>query len=398
MATEDPKSAKQQRRPTPQSKVTPGQALKTATSYEGDRPGGTGTKYSTNSLCYPDDLLEYESTNIYGGNFVVFYINVHENSMLWNEGSGNESIPADQVVPRTAGTVAGSTYNSTDVTAVAAGAGAIAADKANIGGRAIETISGDKVSGVLKKAVNYGTGAAAGAAVASMIGNLNPQYKRMKQAIALHVPTDLSIRYSVAWESEDLAGSSAIMGTVEAARKALTKGNSPQDTMSKDSSSGVLDAGKGYITGLALKTPGIGQLISKKSGVVGNPKKEQLFKSVDFRTFTFTYNFFPRSLEEYTKVQNIIYQFKLHMHPEFKDDSQFLYLYPSEFDIFYYQGNQENLNLHRHTSCVLTDLSINYTPQGTFSTFNGGVPSQINITMTFKELALLSKETIMDGF
>jgi hypothetical protein len=56
------------------------------------------------------------------------------------------------------------------------------------------------------------------------------------------------------------------------------------------------------------------------------------------------------------------------------------------------------MNIHRHTSCVLTDLSISYSPQGVFTTFDDGMPTQINVQMTFKELATLSKETIKDGY
>jgi len=94
---------------------------------------------------------------------------------------------------------------------------------------------------------------------------------------------------------------------------------------------------------------------------------------------------------------NIIREFKYHMHPEFKDANQFLYIYPSEFDIFYYQGAQENLNIHKHTSCVLTEMNLNYTPNGNFTTFDNGMPTQINMTLTFRELALLSKETVKEG-
>jgi hypothetical protein len=82
------------------------------------------------------------------------------------------------------------------------------------------------------------------------------------------------------------------------------------------------------------------------------------------------------------------------MHPEFKSQDAFLYVYPSEFDITYYKGSEENLNIHRHTSCVLTELNVNYTPNGVFNTFPNGMPTQINLTMSFKELMLLSKETI----
>ena len=85
------------------------------------------------------------------------------------------------------------------------------------------------------------------------------------------------------------------------------------------------------------------------------------------------------------------------MHPEYKDTMNFLYVYPSEFDIFYYHGSQENLKVNRHTSCVLTEMNINYAPQGQFTTFPDGTPTQINVTMTFKELATLTKEKIEDG-
>jgi len=85
------------------------------------------------------------------------------------------------------------------------------------------------------------------------------------------------------------------------------------------------------------------------------------------------------------------------MHPEFKDTNNFIYVYPSEFDVFYYQGTKENMNLHRHTSCVLQEMNVNYTPNGSFTTFANGMPTQINVTLSFKELALLSKEKIKDG-
>jgi hypothetical protein len=122
-----------------------------------------------------------------------------------------------------------------------------------------------------------------------------------------------------------------------------------------------------------------------------------VFSGVDFRTFQVEYNFFPRSATEAENVQRIIKQFKYHMHPEFKDSNNFLYVYPSEFDIFYYQNGKENLNIHRHTSCVLTELSINYTPNGAFTTFENGMPTQINVQMSFRELSLLTKDKIEDG-
>ena len=89
--------------------------------------------------------------------------------------------------------------------------------------------------------------------------------------------------------------------------------------------------------------------------------------------------------------------FKLHMHPEFKDTNKFLYIYPSEFDITYYSNGAENTSIHKHTSCVLTEMNINYTPNSQFTTFADGTPTQINVMMTFRELAQLDKDMISGG-
>jgi len=136
----------------------------------------------------------------------------------------------------------------------------------------------------------------------------------------------------------------------------------------------------------------------KMTGTVPNPRKEVLFKEVGFRTFTFSYQFSPRSSDESLSVKNIIKSFKLHMHPEYSDKDKFKYIYPSVFDIDYYIDGEINSNIHKHKTCVLTDLNVSYAPNATFSTFADGMPTQINVQMTFKELGTLSNEDIQGGF
>ena len=127
------------------------------------------------------------------------------------------------------------------------------------------------------------------------------------------------------------------------------------------------------------------------AGVAPNPKKEQIFKNMDFRTFQYDYQFFPRSAKESENIRNIVNTFKYHMHPEFKDDDGFLYIYPGEFEIYYYIGDNQNPYVHKHTSAVLKEVNVNYTPQGQFATFDNGAPTQINMTLSFQELSILTK-------
>ena len=77
---------------------------------------------------------------------------------------------------------------------------------------------------------------------------------------------------------------------------------------------------------------------------------------------------------------------------------------PSEFDIkFYYSdssgGFAENPNIPRLSSCVLTNTQIDYAPQGMFAAFEGdGAPVNIKLTLSFREVDLITRELVEAGF
>jgi hypothetical protein len=335
-------------------------------------------KYGIQNYTYPEDL--YSNEGMYGGNYAIFYINIATDSKLTPPG-GAETV--QDMTPRDRGDLVGMGLTSAQITAAA-----------GIAGAAEGAIAGGLLTGNVKGAAEGAVvGGVTGAAVGALVGFQGTrQQKRLKTAIALHIPNNLSINYSVVWSEEDTAvfamGAAAAQQGWEIAKALEGKGNNTD----------VTGVGAAILTNLALsKAPGsIGSGISAASGLAANPKKEQVFKGVNFRTFSFDYKFFPRNSSEAQKVLNIIEQFKYHMHPEFKDNNNFVYIYPSEFDIFYYNNGKENLNVHRHTSCVLSDMSINYAPNGMFNTFPDGMPTQIDITLQFRELALLTKEKVKD--
>ena len=232
-------------------------------------------------------------------------------------------------------------------------------------------------------------------AIKDIGANLTGQKKRIKTAIALHTANTQATNYSIEYAEDEMQtfamGLAAAGGTAALAKAYQTGGK--DNVIQQGKGSTLPGAGAAAASVLLGASTGV----QKLTGLAPNPRKEQIFKSVGFRKFQFDYEFFPRDAKEAENVLNIIYQFKLHMHPEFKDANQFLYIYPSEFDIFYYSGGVENLNLNRQTSAVLTDMSVNYAPQGQFTTFPGGMPTQINISLQFTELSTLTKEKIMDG-
>jgi hypothetical protein len=342
-------------------------------------------KYEVGQMTYPTDL--FSPTAEYGGNYAIFYVNVAEDSKLITQGGeavvdigANERLRAsvNQAGLSSAAIIAGSTI-------LGAASGTILGALGGGGG----SVAGGGVTGGILGA------AAAGIVTAAAGGKMSRQQKRLKAAIALNIPNQLNIRYSVQYQEADTGAFQAAAMIGEGGMNAL------QNIGSNAQSAGptVTGTAGSVATALALNAPGgVGDGLSAAAGLTANPKKEQLFKGVDFRTFVFDYQFAPRDSTEARNVLNIIKMFKLHMHPEFKDQASFIFIYPSEFDIHYFYQGSHNKAIHKHTSCVLTDMNINYTPNGTFNTFADGTPTQINVQMTFKELAILTKDQIQQGF
>lgn len=393
-----------------ESKITlnPGTGVPTlnqewnAQSFNGTfSPEGEG-KYNVSQMVYPADLHDTQ----YGGNMVVFYINV-ANASKFEASGANESYDMTDMdikrvrmltegIPETATglTLAASAVNVIKYGAAGAAAGMYLGkeqysdqiiDGVKVQGKGLKGFFGQTFSkagygalaGLAESASALGLGAAA-----SIAGTTKREQKRLRSAIALHMPNNLSIRYSTHWSDTDTTA----IAMPSAIGKAMGDVSAMADLAMTAPAYGGLSQNQ------------FGDIASTYTGLAANPRKELVFKGVDFRTFQFDYKFFPRSSAEAKLVLNIINAFKFHMQPEYKDKNSFLYLYPSEFDIAYYTNNEENLNLHRHTSCVLIDMQVNYTPNGNFNAFPDGMPTQIDVTLTFKELALMSKELINKGF
>lgn len=365
-----------------------GDKLQDRLLMENNRVSFDASKYSVSNLMYPADLISNSANQKYptsggteyGNNYVIFYINVNESSKLLknqNAYTGNKVVDD---------------WKETDKTRLAGMN--VTKGQAEMGGAVEGAVAGGIIKGDVKGAAAGGLINVAGTEIiATQVPNFTRQMKRLAAAIALHTPNQHTARYSANWEDTSTSAFQLAMRGGEGLVRAVAEGYNKQAVSDE-----TKQLAKDIASTIALSAVGGKDAISAVTGLAVNPKKEQVFKGVDFRTWSFEYQFFPKSRQELENVQNIIYMFKLHMHPEYKDSNNFLYIYPSEFDIVHYNGTTENMNLPRHTSCVLTEMVVNYAPQSQFTSFENGAPTQINIQMTFKELIQMSKERIQEGF
>ena len=128
----------------------------------------------------------------------------------------------------------------------------------------------------------------------------------------------------------------------------------------------------------------INQLLARESGQVFNPNMELLFNGPTLRNFNFTFKMMPRSADESEEIKQIIRFFKRGMAPKAGSGNLFLKT-PNVFELRYRQGNGEHQFLHRFKQCFLENISVNYTGEGVYSTYDDGTPVSMNMNLAFKD-------------
>jgi len=249
-------------------------------------------------------------------------------------------------------------------------------------------------SGGLKDTLIKGSGAAAGALTGVALAKsemLKPDTTyRIKDAIALYINDPPSVRYNAQYSNKELGTLAGIVGSIS----------------SIDSMASALKAGGEAGAAIALnfaKVPsalGIGspaEILGASAKVALNPFKEVLFESIDFRSFSFKYRFLPKSESESKHVKSIIDKFKFHMHPELSTNKLF-FIYPSEFQISYFYKDKKNEYLHNFKPCVLESMDVTYGGDTYSSFLDTGYPTEVNLSLTFRETEILTKDQIDKGF
>ena len=135
----------------------------------------------------------------------------------------------------------------------------------------------------------------------------------------------------------------------------------------------------------------LAQLQARQEGNIFNPNMELLFNGPTLRSFRFSFKMTPRSQLESIAVRDIINTFKRSMAPKTvttgTGNSQSLYLKtPDIFEIKYKKGPDDHPFLHTFKQCFLENMSVNYTGEGSYSTYGDGTPISLVMNLSFKEL------------
>ena len=149
---------------------------------------------------------------------------------------------------------------------------------------------------------------------------------------------------------------------------------------------GFGDNKKGIAAVIAGMAAGAGNLLSRTTGAITNPNMELLFGGPELRTFSFQFTLAPRSKPEAMEVIKIIRFFKQGMAP-IRTKSMLFLKSPHTFKLSYKGSDgDDHKYLNKFKECALGSFGVNYTPNGNYSTYEGGVMTAYQVTMTFREL------------
>ena len=133
-------------------------------------------------------------------------------------------------------------------------------------------------------------------------------------------------------------------------------------------------------------------ILARGRGVVPNSNLELLFQAPMLREFQFNYRMSPRSDSEARVINHIVRFFKQGMAAKkvtasSGTGSSYFLGTPNVFRLQYRTANNaapEGVN--RIKTCALTGTSVNYTPEGTWTSYENGQPVSIMMTLRFQEL------------
>ena len=145
-----------------------------------------------------------------------------------------------------------------------------------------------------------------------------PGSTRMAQAITLYMPPSVKVSYKSNYKDDEIG---ALAQSVSTTGAALIEG------LSSGILEGAADAALGGAAAFAADkavrmantaAPGAQTLAQISAGVILGSKMEVMFTDVGRRSFSFSFNFIPKSEQESRMVYKIVQAFKEHMLPNIK--------------------------------------------------------------------------------
>ena len=247
--------------------------------------------------------------------------------------------------------------------------------------------------------------------------NMATEYNEAQQAssykpILLYMPEDLSTGFRANWDGKSMsnlaAGALRTFGQKGLGNKATAGANAINQLFQRSGALFGAAAVKSATTRLGGDALSYDDIFGGISGGIMNPNTELLFGGVQMRNFQLNFKLVPRHGQEAIQVNEIVKQFKRAMLPTSQPGEimgfnrkannigvtlGFIGV-PKLVRVSFMKGSNEHEGLPRYKMCALTSVDANYTPDGTYATYQDGQPVAIGLSLNFQETKICYSEDI----
>ena len=212
--------------------------------------------------------------------------------------------------------------------------------------------------------------------------------KRSIGSVILPIPGGIQDGQSVSWGESSMSPLDMVKANM--AMAGVTRGISglveEGGDAAKKLAEGFGDNKKALAAVLAGMAAGAGNMLTRTTGAIANPNMELLFGGPSLRTFSFQFQLAPRNKKEAMEVIQIIRFFKQGMAP-IRTKSMLFMKSPHTFQLSYRNSKgQDHKYLNKFKECALGSFGVNYAPNGNYSTYEDGVMTAYQMTMSYREL------------
>ncbi len=256
-----------------------------------------------------------------------------------------------------------------------------------------------------KSAINFGSGAfdtspnppGSVRQDATTLSLKRAPVKRLAESIALYMPAKIAVGHTANYGEQEMGVGVAAYAS---GMRSISEGTDVLE-IAKELGiklvKGAADQAKqGMMKALdATIAPGAKAAIEIAQGKVQNNRTEMAFEGVGRREFSFEFRMLPNNAHEAQNIEKIVTAFRFHAMPEIEGNNLTgrTMIAPSTFDIEYFP----NTHLHKISTSVLQSVQVNYGGDRT-QFFVDDHPVETQLTLGFKELEIITKERIEDGF
>tara|TARA_A100001388_G_scaffold275004_1_gene259696 strand:- start:243 stop:1490 length:1248 start_codon:yes stop_codon:yes gene_type:complete len=232
-----------------------------------------------------------------------------------------------------------------------------------------------------------------------------PATKRLDTAIALYMPNAINVTYGSRYLDTEISPLGAAAGDIGV--DILEGRGSFKGALEKLQEKLPQEAKRRVITtalqlGDAVGLTGAREAFEINRAEVVADRMELAFKNVNRRNFQYSFKMIPKNEKEADEIRKIIYAFKFNMLPEMTSGRAGNTMgFPNTFDIEYRFLGKDNDYISRVSTCVLETMTVSYGGDRfkTFAPRDDGAPVvETSLTLSFKELELITRERVEEGY